>query len=166
MRLLLLAILLTLSIVASSLTAHASCLVPDVGTGFDRAKAVFIGEVEEIIPPRSEEDPDFFFTLVKFRIEKSWKGLPFGWVTVRAIQGNKIAALPPFRKGERYLVYADPVFRNEVATDDLLVNGCNRTARLPRKPPRRKTFMDPPVDWEDGTRDLRALDGMMFLKRR
>ena len=165
----LITISLTLFVSARPLTAPSSCLIPEVAQGFEQAKAVFIGEVEEIIPPRSDNADGEFFDrahIVKFKIERSWKGTPFGSVTVWAIQGDKIFALPRFSKGERYLVYAEAVMAKEVATDQLLVNACNRTALLPLKAKPQKRIMEPAVNRENGANDIAALDSLLFLKRR
>jgi len=51
---------------------------------------------------------------------------------VWALQGNETFALPRFNKGERYLVYADPIISGEVETDQLKMDECNRTALLPK----------------------------------
>ena len=67
--------------------------MPDIPGAFKQARAVFIGQVEEVISPRgSDEDKDFFFALVKFKIEKSWKGPVFDSVTVQAVQGQAFSA--------------------------------------------------------------------------
>lgn len=165
----LITISLTLFVSARALPAPGSCLIPEVAQGFEQAKAVFIGEVEEIIPPRSENADGEFFDrahLIKFKVERSWKGASFGPVTVWAIQGARIFALPRISKGERYLVYAEAVTENEVATDQLLVNDCNRTALLPLNAKRQKRIMEPVVDRENGANDIAALDSMLILKRR
>ncbi len=165
----LITISLTLFVSTRPLTAHSSCLIPEVAQGFEQAKAVFIGEVEEIIPPRSDNADGEFFDrahLVKFKIERSWKGQPFGSVTVWALQGDKIFALPRISKGERYLVYADAAMANEVATDQLVVSACNRTALLPLKAKSASRIMEPAVNRENGANDIAALDSLLILKRR
>jgi hypothetical protein len=161
---------LVLLVIGNSSVAYSSCLVPEVAQGYELAKAVFVGKVTGITPPRST-DKDAPFSdrvyLVEFEIEKSWKGLPFGSLKVWALQGNETFALPAFVKGERYVVYAEPVIVNEVATDDLKVDECNRTALLPKDAkPRPKTMRTVEVDRKNGTEDLRALDSLLVLKRR
>ena len=167
-RIRLTAILLAFFFVASSLTADAYCILPEVPDAFDRAGAVFIGEVEEITPPRINRTDVPFFEgthLVEFRIEKSWKGMPFGYLKIWIrLQGYE-PTLTQISKGERYLVYADPVFENEVATKELMVNICNRTTLLPENAemPRSTLFE---FGRKNGAADMRVLDSLMFLKRR
>jgi hypothetical protein len=165
----LITVCLTLFVSARALPAPSSCLIPEVAQGFAQAKAVFIGEVEEIIPPRSDSADGEFFDrahLIKFKVERSWKGGMFGPVTAWALQGDKIFALPPIRKGERYLVYADAVDVNEAPTDQLMLSACNRTALLPLNAKPQKRIMEPAVNRENGTNDIAALDSLLFLKRR
>jgi hypothetical protein len=167
-RIRLTAILLAFFFVASSLTANAYCILPEVAESFDRAGAVFVGEVVEITPPRSNwaEAPLFERNhLVEFQIEKSWKGMPFGYLKVWIrLQGYE-STLTSISKGERYLVYADPVFENDVATNELMVNMCNRTTLLPKdaEMPRSTLFE---FGRKNGARDLRVLDSLLVLKRR
>lgn len=167
-RVCLLGVYAMLFVVASSLTAEAYCILPDVAEGFDRAKSVFAGEVVAITPPRSNSAEAPFFErahLVEFEIEKSWKGMPFGNVKVWVLMQGYEPALTSISKGERYLVYAEPVIENEVATNELMVGMCNRTALLPKNgaPPRGPLFR---LESEKGARDLRALDSLWILKRR
>jgi len=143
--------------------------LPDVTRGFEQAKAVFVGEVEEIIPPRTtSKDAPFLdrACVVRFKIERSWKGLPFGYLKVWALQGEYTFALPPFKKGERYLVYADPVLGAEVANDELKVDECNRTALLPRDAKQRDVVTDYELNRENGAKDLRTLDSLILFHRR
>jgi len=159
------AICLVLLVVGDS-SAACTCLLPDIAKGFEQAKAVFVGEVEEVIPPRaSSKDAPFLERayVVSFKIERSWKGLPFGNLKVRALQGEETFALPPFKKGERYLVYADPVLGGEVETDDLRVDNCNRTALLPRDAKQREFVTDFEFNRENGAKDLRALDSLLLI---
>src|SRR5260370_12391360 len=57
------------------------CVRPEVPDALKRANAVFLGEVLDIVEPKTANDDapiqDRFFT-IKFKIEKSWKGVPFG----------------------------------------------------------------------------------------
>lgn len=164
------AIFLTFFLLTNPTAAYGSCLAPNVTEGFERAKAVFVGEVTEITPPRSTDKDATFFErayLVEFKIEKSWKGLPFGSLKVWALQGNESFALPAFNKGERYVVYADAVHSDEASTHlELMVSECNRTALLPKDPKPRPKIMRDVVDRRDGTEDLRALDSLLILKGR
>jgi hypothetical protein len=153
-------------VLGNSSEAYTSCLVPDVTRGFEHAKAVFVGEVEEISPPRTtSKDAPFLDRayVIQFKIERSWKGLPFGYLKVWALQGEYTLALPPFKKGERYLVYADPVLGAEVANDELKVDECNRTALLPRDAKQRDVVTDFEFNRENGAKDLRTLDSLILI---
>ena len=107
-----------------------SCVMPEVPDALKTAKAVFLGEVVEIVEPKTTNEtaplPGRFFT-IKFKIEKSWKGVPFAAreFNVLSAQGRYgCFAFPPVSKGQRYLVYAD-------AASDIgnwgLITMCNRT---------------------------------------
>lgn len=165
MYLSILIIFLALFTVPNSWSSY--CITPEVPQAFDRAKAVFIGEVEEITAPRSQSADAKVFErayLVQFKIEKSWKGQPFGSLKVWTFKGNQASSvLPAASKGERYLVYADPFNSGGAMTGELVVGSCNRTALLPRnaEAPRYSLFNVP-----NAAQDVRALDSLMFLKRR
>ena len=165
MKLLGFAMCLVLLVVGNSSAAYYSCLLPDVREGFEQAKAVFVGEVEEIIPPRTtSKDAPFLDRayVIRFKIERSWKGLPFGYLKVWALQGEYTFALPPFKKGERYLVYADPV-GGEAVNDELKVDVCNRTALLPREAKQRDVVTDFEFNRDNGAKDLRTLDSLLLI---
>jgi len=109
------------------------CVRPEVPEALKQAKAVFLGEVTDIVEPKntSENAPiqDRFFT-IKFKIEKSWKGMPFGTreFNVLTAQGHYgCFAFPPMNKGERYLVYADPAYGAETWS---VVTICTRTTAI------------------------------------
>ena len=61
------------------------CSVPDVPKGLDRADAVFVGEVLEVIEPRTTEEdapPPGRFFVIRFKVERSWKGATSGQINV------------------------------------------------------------------------------------
>ncbi len=122
----------------SAPTTHACfCLKPGVPGAFDKAKAVFVGEVAEIIEPRTSDEkaplPGRFFT-IKFKIEKSWKGVALAAreISVLSAQGHYgCFAFPPVNKGERYLVYADPAHSNGAEDKGWsIITDCNRTSLI------------------------------------
>lgn len=164
----LLAISLTLFVFANSFRAEAYCILPGVAQQFESANAVFIGEVEEITLPRSNSNDAPFFDrthLVEFRIERSWKGMPFGYLKVWVLLQGYEPTLTSISKGERYLVYAQAVIENGVATNELLVGTCNRTALLPRNVETPSSFVFE-FERRTGARDLRVLDSLLISKRR
>jgi hypothetical protein len=106
------------------------CSRPEVPEAFNRAKAVFLGEVVDVVEPHTTDEtaplPGRFFT-IRFKIQKSWKGIAFGTqeFSVLSAQGHYgCFAFPPVTKGETYLVYADPAYRAE---NWGIVTICNRT---------------------------------------
>ena len=115
MKRLLFAILALGCLGSSASPAYACfCVTPEVPEAFKQAKAVFLGEVVDIIEPKnsSESAPiaDRFFT-IRFKIHRSWKGIAVGTreFNVLSAQGRYgCFAFPPVSKGERYLVYSDP----------------------------------------------------------
>src|SRR5262245_29451273 len=98
------------------------CLKPEVPEAVRRAKAVFVGEVEEITPAITSElhaPLKDQMNHVRFRIEKSWKGLPFGYISIFIPPG-----FGPFRnpeKGDRFLIYAEPIVWRGKKTEDLTI---------------------------------------------
>jgi hypothetical protein len=108
-----------------------SCVTPEVPQAFKQANAVFLGEVVEIIEPKDSSESaaisDRFFT-IKFKIERSWKGVPFAALefSVLSAQGHYgCFAFPAVNKGERYLVYADPASDSGNLS---VVTNCSRSA--------------------------------------
>jgi hypothetical protein len=107
------------------------CLTPEVPRAYDEADAVFIGEVAEIVAPRTDDltapFADHLFT-VKFKVEKSWKGAGFLDTTIPEI--NVLAdqgrygcfSWGSFLEGRKYLVYA-----TQTDEKDLAVRVCSRT---------------------------------------
>jgi hypothetical protein len=125
-------------LVAGSILAHArsnlasTCIIPEVPKAYEQARAVFLGEVEEIIEPvKSNEALPLsrrLFT-IRFRVEKAWKGVFTSSFEVLSSQGEGNFGFPQVRKGERYVVYADPLLENGVAhPHKTIVSACNRTA--------------------------------------
>ena len=139
------------------------CLKPEVPEGFRRAKAVFVGEVEEITPPTTSElhaPLKDQMNHVRFRIEKSWKGLPFGYISIFLPPG-----FGPFRnpeKGDRFLIYAEPIVWRGKATEDLTIGYCNRSGYLPPASV-VPIFFELGVVRNDARNDVRALDGLMAI---
>ena len=135
------------------------CLRPDVSKAFAEAKAVFVGEVVKVVPPTGGKTgplPGRAYKIT-FNIERSWKGMPFGQIDVWALDGNYEAAMPLMKVGERYLVYA-----LGTQTNELTMNSCNRSARLPDSSPTSRLFGKE----NDPLSDIRILDAMLILPPR
>jgi hypothetical protein len=89
------------------------CILPELPDSFRDARSVFLGETIEITEPKTlDRDAPLVeraFT-IKFRIVRSWKGVPFAasefsilWLT------NCNECLPLPRMNETYLVFAAPL---------------------------------------------------------
>jgi len=114
-----------------------ACFVvsPDFPKAYDRARAVFIGEVKEIKKPVSLNPTaplaDRLYRIV-FKVEYSWKGAGFQEfgapeLVVLSDQGIDGSCFDwgSFSEGRKYLVYAE-----ETVEKDLIVSLGNRTALL------------------------------------
>src|SRR5260370_35193625 len=107
-------------LVASPAGGHCCLrLTPEVPDALKRAKAVFLGRVIDIIEPKATDEnaplPDRFF-IIKFKIQRSWKGVGAGTREFSILSANGhygCFAFPPVAKGETYLVHADPAYRAE-----------------------------------------------------
>lgn len=142
------------------------CGAPRVSRAFKKASAVFVGEVTEIIPPSSRTSDasatDHLFK-IKFRVGETWKGVSTREVVVLSAQGENCLAYPAVQKGERYLVYADPLYDGEAYSKDLItITSCNRTAMLSLA-----SEIQPASEWtrSDGSKDLKFLDQLAKRSR-
>lgn len=121
-----------LFVLASPAAKACFCVTPEVSQGFEIAKAVFQGEVTEIIPPRNtaEDAPltDRAWT-VRFKVERTWKGPFFIEADVYVFMGGGCFNPPWFVKAEKYLVYADPIWGSTKSTD-VTIGGCSRTVSM------------------------------------
>jgi len=108
-----------------------SCIIPEVKDALSRANAVFTGKVTEVIEPKESQvalSPDSKLYVIKFEVEKTWKGAPLTEFSVLSVQGNGCFAYPPVKKGERYLVFADPFDQEgERKTEWSIITKCSRT---------------------------------------
>ena len=136
-----------------------SCISPEVPEAFKSAKAVFLGEVVEILEPKNTNETaplsDRFFT-IKFKIEKSWKGVPFAALefSVLSAQGHYgCFAFPPVTKGERYLVYADA---DSGSGNWSVVTNCSRST-IVRPGLNRRLFNSDEIDPYSDIRQLNAI---------
>lgn len=138
------------------------CLTPEVHEGFERAQVVFQGEVTEIIPPRNTAK-DAPFTdrsyTVRFKVERTWKGLSFVEAEVYALR-DECFSLPPLVKGEKYIVYAEPVLDSPKSTD-VMINACNRTVSM--SAPRTEFRLIGPMPDRSIESEIRVLNSMMII---
>jgi hypothetical protein len=140
------------------------CLIPDVPKAVEASAAVFLGEVVEVVPPRASGEGapvrERFHT-IKFKVEKSWKGEVSGQVGVLSAQSNESCFIYlPFKKGDRYLVYAGETSpEGSARKGDLIITACNRTALVPEPgaaPGER--LLTPGVNRQDASKDLKELE--------
>jgi hypothetical protein len=109
------------------------CIKPEVRDAYDRAKVVFVGEVLEVIPPRVKVQNARFEDAahtVKFRVETAWKEQFWTEVNVLARVDSCFGLRTLPQKGEKYLVYAEPVDPNDASRTQLKTDDCTRTALL------------------------------------
>jgi hypothetical protein len=112
-----------------------TCTMPEVSEAFSKARAVFLGEVTEIVKPRTHNPKAPLaerLYAVKFRVEQSWKGVDSLEVTILSDQGRAgCLSWGTFLKGEKYLVYAEKSGSARAPLKTLAVLfSCNRTASL------------------------------------
>lgn len=85
----------------------------------DKSKAVFSGEVVEVI-----QNPQVFYVEVRFKVENSWKQVRTDELIIRTGRGGGDCGYN-FEVGQRYLVYAYGSDETRLET-----NICQRTRRL------------------------------------
>jgi hypothetical protein len=109
--------------------------MPEVPEAFSEARAVFIGEVVDIVEPRTNNPraplADRLYA-IKFKIERSWKGVSNQEVVVLSDQGRAgCFSWGSFVKGQRYLVYAERHTPSGAPLRKLAVLfSCNRTTLI------------------------------------
>ena len=110
---------------------HAcSCNLPPIGKTEKqlvelerkKSKAVFVGEVLEIIVPNTPSGEPAWVAEVRFKVQESWKGSVAEEVSVFTANVCCICGYE-FKVGERYLVYAH-------GSDKLSTDICTRTRRV------------------------------------
>ena len=111
-----------------------SCVVPEVPEAFREARSVFVGEVVEIIEPRSGNPKaplaDQLYS-IKFKVERSWKGVNASQLSVLSDQGRAgCFSWGLFVKGMKYLVYAERRTPGAPVRNLAVLFSCNRTALL------------------------------------
>lgn len=114
---------------------HACFCLSEVPQAYEDAKVVFVGEVAEVVKPRTNDPKappaDRLFT-VKIQSGKVLKGAGFLDFTVPEIivlsdQGRSgCFSWGSFLEGRRYLVYAEETNEKKLA----VLSGCNRTVSL------------------------------------
>ena len=157
------ALIVVVFLLASPVVMACDCIKPEVAQGFEIARAVFQGEVTEVIPPRnSAKDAPFTDRAwtIRFKVERTWKGPFFIEADVFALMGDCFS--PPWLvKGEKYLVYADPVWGSAKSTD-VMIDRCSRTASMSATRTEFRLFR-PPLD-QNAESDIRALNSLMIMR--
>jgi len=106
-----------------------SCVeTPPVGAALLQAKAVFVGEVEQISLKRrwSKKGEELTYEprlTVAFAVDRSWKGVPTPRIEISTSKDSASCGFD-FKLGERYLVFADDSRRG------LAAGLCSRIAHL------------------------------------
>src|SRR5215467_16049578 len=90
------------------------CIMPELSESVRRAHAVFWAKWLKITPPNPDYREAYLRQayLIKFRVEKAWKGTKSRhFFSVLSDQGaNRELAFPVVHLGEKYLVFADPLY--------------------------------------------------------
>lgn len=155
-------------VIVVSILAHgqsnlaSTCLIPDVPKAYEQAQAVFLGEVIEIVEPlNSRQAAPLSSRLfrIKFKVERAWKGVFTSTFEVLSSHGEGSFGFPRVRKGERYVVYADPLFeKGAYNSHHTIISSCNRTALVSNSQPRHGLRLDKTFDRTNGDADLKILD--------
>lgn len=150
---LLTAVLLAVFAIGARESYACFCVKAEVPEAYDEANAVFIGEVNKIVTPRTDNPmaplADRLFT-IEFKVQKSWKGAGFldtiiPEISVLSDQGRSgCFSWGPFLEGRKYLVYAIQTEGKNLA----VLFSCNRTTSLD--------------NGSDDLRELRALQNPLF----
>jgi len=140
--------------------ASCFCVAPEVKQAFESARAVFVGELLEVVPPRSSDKNALFADRVhtaRFKVEITWKGSFWAEAKVLAPQGSCFA-FHPLRVGEKYLVYADPVQGSSTA---VMITSCNRTTELSTSTTQPSLFEH--LVGRNTANDIRMLNNIIML---
>jgi hypothetical protein len=155
------ALIVLVFLLASPIVMACDCFKPEVAQGFEIARAVFQGEVTEIIPPRnSAKDAPFTERAwtIRFKVERTWKGPFLIEADVYAFMGGCFS--PPWLvKGEN-ISFADPV-RDSIKSTDVMISACNRTTSMSATRTEFR-FFRPPLD-QSAESDIRALNALMAM---
>lgn len=135
-------------LLTTSNASACSCVKPEVSQAFQEARTVFLGEVVEIVQPRTDKHTaplsDRLFH-IRFKVERSWKGAARQEIVILSDQGRAgCFSWGPFVKGRKYLVFAERRTPSGAPIKQLAVLfRCNLTENA-----------------ADVTDDLKALDAM------
>jgi len=128
MKILLITLAIGFSVIGAPRMLPCFCITPTVSDSFKNARAVFVGEVTEVIAPKivGENTPDIGHAYtIKFKVHQRWKGLPPTTTDFNILWTTQCYECPPLPHIEdTYLVYAYPVPNNETLS---FVGWCNRT---------------------------------------
>jgi len=107
------------------------CIREEVPKAFESAKAVFLGEVTEIIEPKSSDETaplSLRLFVIKFKVIRSWKGAGFGSQEISVLGNQGRLESPELQIGLRYLVFTDRVANEQ---EWGVLGMCNRTTVVP-----------------------------------
>lgn len=148
-------------LVAARSSRASSCIIPEVSEAYKQARAVFVGEVAEVIksPDFDETSPRKHLFIITFKVEKAWKGVFTSTFDVLSSQGEGAFGFPFVRKAEKYLVYGEP-FSENGAYDPVktIISRCSRTALVSRSEKPAGIRLDRTFDRTNGAADLKILD--------
>jgi hypothetical protein len=128
MKILLITLAIGFSVIGAPRMLWCFCITPTVSESFKNARAVFVGEVTDVIEPKiaGENTPDIDHAYtIEFKVHQRWKGLSPATTDFNILWTSHCYECPPLPHiKETYLVYAYPVAHNETLS---FVGWCNRT---------------------------------------
>jgi hypothetical protein len=138
------------------------CGKSEVREAYDRAKVVFVGEVLDVSEPRVKFASAKFEDsahAIRFKVETAWKQ-PF-WteldVLARVDSCLGLQRMP--RKGDKYLVYAEPLDPKDPSSTQLRTDSClTRTALLSQISPVPGIYYK-----NQAADDIRLLNNFMLM---
>jgi hypothetical protein len=114
--------ILQLGITSNKIAFACECIEPkEPAQPLSESKTVFSGKVVKI-----DVQPENYVKIVKFDVERAWKGI--STTTVTAVTGaNGGSCGFPFEEGKEYLVYS---YDSYGSSKSLIASMCSRTALL------------------------------------
>lgn len=163
MKQLIAAVLIAGAICVAPRSSRAStCVIPDVHKAYERARAVFLGEVvgmaAPINPEASPRSSDRLFK-IRFKVHRAWKGVFSSTFEVFSSDGPAHFGLYEGGNAKKYIVYADPLIDNGVyPPHKTAISRCSRTALVLESDKRSGLRLDQIFDRTNGAADVKILD--------
>lgn len=139
----------------------SSCIMPDVNKAYENARAVFLGEIMEIVEPLNREasprSSDRLFR-IRFKVHRAWKGVFSSTFEVFSPDGPAYFGLYEGGNAKKYIVYADPLIENVYPPHKTAISRCSRTASVLESDKRSSLPLAKTLHRTSGIADVRVLD--------